>query len=123
MAIQLAIEDTTGAMYPESYHVITAVHTDGLAQTCMLKIQIWVNAAAFAAQPQKSPISYDGWGRDFYVINCTPAEYAIMANDPIVSGDVGLPTKVASLKRAYQWLMQQNAERTGGFDYTQGIVA
>lgn len=120
MAIQLAVTDTTGVDLPQSYHMITAVHTDGLAQTALLKIQMWASVNAFLSG--KAPLTYDGWGRDFYLINLSQDEYAAIANDLVLQSDVGLPAKTVMLKRAYIWLMQQNVERTGYFDYTQGIV-
>jgi hypothetical protein len=120
MPLQLSIENTTGDVYEESYHVITEVHTKGLLGTCMFVIQVWANQAAFLAG--KTAISYDGWGRDFYTIICTPSEYLGMANDPVTEDDVGLPAKAVILKRAYTWLAAQNAARTGYFDYTTAII-
>lgn len=120
MPLQLSITDTTGVTYPNSFHIVTNVDTDGLSGTCNLKIKVWASQSDFATG--KTPIYYNGWGQNYYVINCSQAEYAQMANDLVNEEDLGHPAKTVILKRVYEWLATLTASRTGYFDYTTATI-
>lgn len=120
MAINLAIEDAAGVIYPASHHIIAAVRTNGLEKTCQLKIQVYASQESFAAG--KAPLCLSEWGRDFYMINIDKDDYLDIASRKAEARDVGAPVANMMLKAAYLWLMRQDKKSTQYFDYTNGVV-